>query len=260
MTSFRKLSSAPSKYALVLGILVGLCITPSTTWGFEWQPPGTQTVLNPALDIDTSFDLDSAVPLQCVMLDSPMGSRWEPQLSLGDPDQLSLDSDPARTNGQIFFRGWITITAVEFGLLAVTASLPKDWTGWSNQFIQDGLSNLGEAYTRPPVWDDDFWFHNYIGHPYGGSVYYNTIRSQGASPGASFLFVTLLSTQWEYFFEALAERPSIQDLLITPITGSILGEVVHNMTLSMKRNGTSLPEKAVILVLNPMSVVFGGFE
>lgn len=235
-------------------------IAPSTTWAFEWEPPSTLVVFDPGSDAHTPFDLDRAVPLQSVLPGPPVETRWEPQLNLASPDPPLLDSDPARTNGQIFFRGWITITAVEFGLLAVTASMPKDWTGWSNRFIQDGLSNLGDAYTKPPVWDDDFWFHNYVGHPYGGSVYYNTIRSQGASRGASFLFVTLLSTQWEYFFEALAERPSIQDLLITPITGSILGEVIHNMTLSMKRNGTSFPEKAVILVLNPMSVVFGGFE
>ena len=76
----------------------------------------------------------------------------------------------------------------------------------------------------------------------------------GATPRHSY-------TQWEYLFEAVAEQPSIQDLLITPITGSILGEVIHGATLSMKQNGTSFIEKAVILVINPMSVVFGdGFN
>ena len=260
MTPFTVSPSAPARRALVLGILLSFWITPSTAWGFEWEPPSAFAILNSSPDVDTTFDLDGAAPLHHVMLESPLETQWEPELNLENPGSYSLDSTPGRTDGGIFFRSWATITAVEFGLLAVTATMPKDWTGWSSRFIQDGLSNLGDAYTNPPVWDDDHWFHNYVGHPYGGSVYYNTTRSQGASPATSFLFVTLLSTQWEYFFEALAEQPSIQDLLITPITGSILGEVVHNMTLSMKRNGTSFPEKAAILVLNPMSVVFGGFE
>lgn len=257
MTLSGKHPSAPTRcFFVVLGVLHTLWIIPSTTWSFEWDPPGDSTILTSP---DPGHVGQQALPAYA-MLSSPPETQWEPDLNMESQETPLLVSDPAPAPAtrNIFLRSWITITAVEFGLLAVTASMPKDWTGWSNRFIQDGLSNLGEAYTNPPVWDDDFWFHNYVGHPYGGSVYYNTTRSQGASVGASFLFVTVMSTQWEYFFEAFAERPSIQDLLITPVTGTILGEGIHRMTLSMKKNGTSLPEKAVILVLNPMSVLFGG--
>ena len=89
-------------------------------------------------------------------------------------------------------------------------------------------------------------------------MYYNTVRSQGASPRQSFFFTLVLSTQWEYLFEAVAEQPSIQDLFITPIAGSILGEGVHSLTQSLRKNGTNFPEKMVILILNPMSVLFLG--
>jgi len=240
---------------------MSLGLAPATAWGFVWDPPSTLTVLNLAMvDMPTASDHSPRLgPMWATLHESTLEPRQKPPLRL-DGQPSSFDAKPAPTNSHIFLRGWITITGVEFALLAVTASMPRDWTGWSDRFIQDGLANLGDAYTKPPVWDDDHWFHNYIGHPYGGSLYYNTVRSQGAGPGQSFLFSVLLSTQWEYFFEAVAERPSIQDLLITPITGSILGEVIHNMTVSMQSNGTSLPEKAVILVLNPMSVVFGGVK
>lgn len=159
-----------------------------------------------------------------------------------------------------FWRGWALITSVEVSLLALTLMAPQDWTGWEDDFIRDGLDNLREAWTSPPLMDDDIWFHNYLGHPYGGNVYYNTVRSQGATSAQSFFFSAFMSAQWEYVFEAVAERPSIQDLIITPVAGSILGELVHRATLAMKKNGTSLPEKAFILLFNPTHVVMKGFD
>ncbi len=147
----------------------------------------------------------------------------------------------------------------ELALLGITASLPRDWTGWSSQFIADGAGNLENAWTGPPTWDTDWWFHNYVGHPYGGSVYYNMVRSQGASKTESFLFVALMSTQWEYVFEAVAEQPSIQDLFITPVCGWLLGELVHNLTLSALQNGAGLLETVVLFVLNPMHAIYVGF-
>ena len=162
--------------------------------------------------------------------------------------------------GKQFFNGWALITSVEVGLLAVTMAAPKEWTGWNDSFVQDGMRNLRRAWTEAPRMDGDHWFHNYVGHPYGGSVYYNTVRCQGAGWFGSFFFSAFMSAQWEYAFEAVAEQPSIQDLIITPTTGAILGEAVHVVTNRMKRNGTSFFEKVAILFLNPTSVVLVGFN
>jgi hypothetical protein len=50
-------------------------------------------------------------------------------------------------------------------------------------------------------------------------------RSRGANAPYSFLYSFVLSTFfWEYGVEAFAEVPSKQDLIITPVVGSILGE------------------------------------
>ena len=194
----------------------------------------------------------------CMIFTLPLGVLVPIEACSSEPPVGPL-SDPVPSFGRMFVRSWIPVTAAEFTLLGVTAMLPKDWTGWSPDFIQDGLRNLKRAYTEPPVWDDDWWFHNYVGHPYGGSLYYNTVRSQGATPVQSMVFSAVLSTQWEYFFEAFAERPSIQDLIITPVAGSIVGEMTHQLTLELKKNGTSTPEKIIIFVTNPMHVVFSGF-
>jgi hypothetical protein len=193
----------------------------------------------------------------------PIGrSSWstsrEPVGSQLDLRTAGADVDLAAQR-RIFFRSWAALSLCEFALLGVTATLPREWTGWSDRFVQDGLGNLRQAYSGPPVWDTDHWFHNYVGHPYGGSVYYNTVRSQGASKTTSFLFVTLMSTQWEYVFEAVAEPPSIQDLIITPITGGLVGEFVHDLTLHLVRNGSGTLERIFITVLNPMHALHNGF-
>ena len=175
-----------------------------------------------------------------------------------EPPREVVKEAPERPDG-LFFSAWKTITIFELALLTVTAAAPREWTGWSDEFIADALDNFGEAYTMPPVWDTDSWQINYVGHPYGGSLYYNTIRCRGASKTESFLFTTLLSTQWEYMVESVAERPSIQDLIITPITGWILGEWIHNLTLGMAKGGYGVLEKVLLTVLNPMHTIYVGF-
>ena len=160
--------------------------------------------------------------------------------------------------GPKFRRAWIPITAGELALLGITATLPKSWTGWSPHFVRDGANHFKEAWSGPPIVDTDWWFHNYIGHPYGGSLYYNSVRSQGATVRESFFMSMILSTQWEYVFEAVAERPSVQDLVITPVVGSLLGETIHRTTAAMRRNGTSLLETVFITIFNPMSLLSSG--
>ena len=65
---------------------------------------------------------------------------------------------------------------------------------------------------------------------------------------------------WEYVIEAVAERPSMQDIMITPVTGSIVGEMTHRVTMKVKANGTTFPEKLLLLVINPMNILFSGFN
>jgi hypothetical protein len=230
---------------------------------FGSQPTQAQTTIEfPVREtISASSDVDDS------SLIHPLGlfSSRNPDLSLQASNPLPqniLSSPNFKTPpgfGHMFIKAWVPITAAEFGLLGITASLPKSWTGWSAHFVRDGINHLERAYTRPPVWDDDWWVHNYVGHPYGGSLYYNSVRSQGATPAQSMLMATVLSTQWEYFFEAFAERPSIQDLIVTPVAGSILGELSHQLTLKLEKGGTNTGEKILILVTNPMHVAFDGF-
>jgi hypothetical protein len=175
------------------------------------------------------------------------------------PSAETWAAESAEGFGPKFLRAWLPITCGEIALLSVTATLPKSWTGWSAHFVRDGANHFKEAWTEPPIVDTDWWFHNYIGHPYGGSIYYNSVRSQGASVRESFFMSMILSTQWEYVFEAVAERPSIQDLIITPVVGSLLGEAIHRTTTRMRQNGTNILEKVFITLLNPAGAISSGY-
>jgi hypothetical protein len=118
-----------------------------------------------------------------------------------------------------------------------------------------------EAYTKPPVLDDgDWWAWNWIGHPFVGTHQYLLERNWGVSPKRAFLFSAASSLVWEYVFEASLERPSVPDMLLTAPVGAVIGEAVYQATVRMRRDGFSLPEKVVLVVINPFYVLQHGFR
>jgi hypothetical protein len=158
-----------------------------------------------------------------------------------------------------FMRGFLITEIPQFAGLGILLLLPSSISQWPEDPLKDGLKNLKRAYTQPPVWDKDRWWVN-AGHPLAGAIYYNMVRSQGATPFQSFLFSTFQSVAWEYGVEAIAEQPSIQDLLSTSPIGSLIGELQHQLTLKMARNGFSRGEKVVMLLVNPAYLINNGFH
>lgn len=156
-------------------------------------------------------------------------------------------------------RAELFIGGVELFGMAVLICLPKEVTNWSHDWAQDAWRNMKRSFTTLPVWDKDDWQLNYIGHPIAGSYYYNALRSQNASRFHSFLFATAQSFIWEYFIEGMAEKPSMQDLIVTPIAGYVLGETTHQLTMNMRKNGFNFFEKVFVLLFNPMFVINNGF-
>lgn len=139
--------------------------------------------------------------------------------------------------------------------------LPEHVTHWKREnFFRMAGPNIKRAWTRKPVWDRDGFLVNYIGHPYQGSYYYNTMRSQGAKIWESALFCTGQTLIWEFGYEALKERPSRQDLITTPLGGIILGELSHRATIIMHRRGFNLWEKIAVTLINPSYVLNNGYR
>ena len=154
------------------------------------------------------------------------------QLTLFDP---CSDEDAGR-----LWRQTKIMMVAGFGVVGVIALLPEDVSGWEKGTWERG--DLAEKWVENvkagPVWDEDVWYINYIGHPYFGGVYYQSARKSGYNQWNSFVYSALMSTfYWEYGLEAFAEVPSIQDLFVTPIGGWVYGEWAHQKEKEIRRNG-----------------------
>lgn len=105
---------------------------------------------------------------------------------------------------------------------------------WSDISWETIKNNLKYGF----VWDSDGYLINQFWHPYHGSNYYNSARSNRLDFWESSLYAFGGSLTWEYFFEN--ERPSYNDIVNTPVTGIILGEIsfrVSNLILDESTTG-----------------------
>jgi len=113
------------------------------------------------------------------------------------------------------------------GTMGVLLLLPESISKWDLDSLQE--KSLDEKWKENvaagPVWDEDDFFINYIGHPVSGAWYYTMAKNDGFNEMESFAYSVFVSTFiWEYGYEAFAEVPSIQDLIVTPVIGSLMGE------------------------------------
>jgi len=142
------------------------------------------------------------------------------------PEYINVNEElPSRYKkliGDSLYLQLLMISSVGFLTL-----LPESITSWDMEELQKQslAQRWFENVSTTPVWDNDDWIINYIGHPVSGAFYYTMARNDGMSIGESAAFSALMSTFfWEYGYESFAEIPSIQDIIITPLFGSILGE------------------------------------
>lgn len=158
-------------------------------------------------------------------------------------------------------KAFATFTGLALVGAGVYAFAPSSFVGGDKEGQwQDAWGHFKEAWTKPPVFDKDPASVNYLGHPYFGSLFYLTQRNYDESPLRSFLFSVFMSTCFEYFVESWSERPSINDLIVTPVVGSILGEVIYLATKEMRKDGFTTAEKIMVTVINPMYVFQNGYR
>ena len=83
-------------------------------------------------------------------------------------------------------------------------------------------------------WDGNNISTNNIEHPYGGAVYFNVARSNGLSFWASAPVTLAGSLMWELFGEPVP--PSLNDVIITSLSGITLGEATRRLSLLVLDN------------------------
>ncbi len=158
--------------------------------------------------------------------------------------------------------GLYTAGFVALGLLEL---LPEDATAWNKEELRKTpfFERWWLHVKQGPVWDKDKWYFNYVLHPYGGAAYYMGARGQGCNMLYSFLYCFGVSTLfWEYGIEAFNEVPSYQDLIITPIVGSAIGEAFYVLKRHIVSNGYTLFGSLlfgniVVYIIDPVNEVLG---
>ena len=157
---------------------------------------------------------------------------------------------------------------LSLGIMALLYVMPESVSKWDKDEMK--FNTLGDKWLENnragPVWDQDEWEINYIGHPYFGAAYYMVARNQGLSPLESGAYSFLMSSfLWEMGIEAFAEVPSKQDIIITPLIGSVIGEAFYIWEKRIEANnslvmGSSFLGKTTLVLLNPAGTTSAGIN
>lgn len=151
--------------------------------------------------------------------------------------------------------------------LGVLELLPEDATSWNRAAITS-VPPFRRWWTHVkagPEWDHDNVVFNYVLHPYAGAAYYMGARSCGFNVYQSFLYCACISTiGWEYGIEAFMEYPSWQDLFVTPVIGSVIGECFykvkrHIVSDGYRLAGSRILGNIVVFLVDPVNEVIGLF-
>ena len=159
---------------------------------------------------------------------------------------------------------YVGTTVIAFGVLWV---MPESVTNWDKEEMKEKgiLWKWKENVKAGPVWDKDNWVLNWVTHPYCGGIYYMTARSSGFTVLESFGYSAIMSTFfWEYGIEAFAEVPSIQDLVITPVVGAVVGEGFFYAKKSILRHDKKVLKSrflglTTLFLMDPFNTVLDGF-
>lgn len=219
--------------------------------------------------------MSTAVPVDCLLKTAVPDTTLlagMPKFG-GKGTKVSIYDLPYSVTGRSYDwpRLWINtgvLVGAFVGTLAVLECLPEDATSWNRAELQDvplGRRWDEHVIKEGPEWDHDKFIFNYVLHPYAGAAYFMAARSCGFNMWQSFLYCSLISNVgWEYGIEAFMERPSIQDLIITPVVGSAIGEGFYRVKRHLVANdyclfGSSVLGNIVAFFIDPVNEVVGLF-
>ena len=204
--------------------------------------------------------IDQDNPYITITLNRKIDAEYNPGFKFHE-----MDIDPRVKELGRRYKGLAALSALTSAAIFI---LPEDISKWDrNKILKGNLSEQWESNVKQrPVMDNDPWPVNYIGHPMSGAFYYTTARHSGFNRLESFGISVLLSTvYWEYGVEAVSERPSIQDLIITPIIGSLMGEVFMQIEEMIDNNngeifGSKRAGDVAKVLIDPIGATANGID
>jgi len=102
--------------------------------------------------------------------------------------------------------------------------------------------------------DNDHFNTNAVGHPISGLISYQIARGSGLGVGGSMLATVASSTAWKYFGES-NQKLSINDLVITPASGWVLGEASYRLGSFFADGAPTLANCIGALVFSPVATL-----
>lgn len=109
---------------------------------------------------------------------------------------------------------------------------------WNRYVTQSGWAQVSfdyalHFYEHEWEWDSDWYWTNFVLHPYQGSLTYMGARSGNFTPYEAILWAGASSVIWEYFYETNA--PSLNDLIYTTVGSFPVGEMLFRLSYELGR-------------------------
>ncbi len=238
-------------------LFISLFLFPLTTLGHE---SAQQSPLLPLFNIAPAGELQIR-PSSNVLLAIAEGEGGS-AAALGDaqpptsqtlPWSLTLPRQNAPDwNGLV--KDSVYIVGLHWAVIGVLYVMPESVSGWSEEQKNADYLAKWRKNTRQIVWDKDDFYINYVLHPYWGATYYTRGRERGLSKVGAFWFSALHSTLYEFGSEAFFEKPSMQDMVVTPVFGSLLGVYFEQVRdrIKLREGSLSWSDKTILAVTDPL--------
>lgn len=225
----------------ILSLIVAAILACSTAYG---QTTDSLLKLAEAPALPTQLKLTTPLPSPEKMAVSDIVStgKFKPTSKL-NLYQLPYSRTLSLPNWGRLWANTGVLMAGGVATMIILESMPEEATAWNR--AENSKTPIFKRWLRNvkkgPTWDGDKFIFNFVLHPYAGAAYYMSARSCGFNCWGSFLYSFCVSSIfWEYGFESFNEIPSMQDLVITPVIGSLIGEGFYLAKRKIVSNGYRL--------------------
>lgn len=188
-----------------------------------------------------------------VRADSGQPMRLVPPLAAADFDVERPSFEYVRPQPPDYARGAIEeVILLGLGFAQYVANHDLNSLDWDFAYTWNGLRD--KLSPRGYSYDTNGFDTNFIRHPAAGTTYYWAARSNRWTILESLAAAIVASTFWEYIGE-LRERASINDIIVTPLTGLVLGELTMQLGAFFDRSCDLTSNRILGALLGPTKSV-----
>lgn len=155
-----------------------------------------------------------------------MQSNTEKEITF-DSVSLFANEDSSDTESEGVKKHYLTA----FTTMMLDSVVIGSW----NRFVCDCAwakvtwDDASHFYEHELTWDTDWYWTNFVLHPYQGGLYYMGARNSNLNQLESFGVTVVGSAIWEWFFET--NSPSTNDMIYTTVGSFAVGEMLYRLSI-----------------------------